>query len=83
MKILLIQPRMTRRPMDTGLKSKMSPSLALLTIRNLTPSCHTVTIINENIEPVDFDCAPDLVAITVTVDVLNRAAEIAKHFRSR
>lgn len=83
MDILLIQPRMKRRPMDTGLKAKMSPSLALLTIRSLTPPCHTVRIVNENIEPVDYDCTPDLVAITVTVDALHRAGEIARRFRTR
>lgn len=83
MNILLIQPRMRRRPMDTGLKAKMSPSLALLTIKALTPSCHNVTIMNENIEEIDYQVTPDLVAITVTVDVLNCAAAIAKRFRHR
>lgn len=83
MNILLIQPQMSHRPMDTGLKARMAPSLALLTIKSLTPSCHSVKIINENIESIDFDSTPDLVAITVTVDVLNRAAEIAKRFRNR
>jgi len=39
--------------MDTGLKAKMSPSLALLTIKALAPSCHNVTIMNENIEEID------------------------------
>ena len=29
MKILLIQPKMNKRPMDTDLKTKMSPSLEL------------------------------------------------------
>lgn len=82
MNILLIQPRVTCRPMDTSLKAKMAPSLALLTIRGLVPSCHTVTIINENIESLDYSLTPDLVAITVTVDALNRAAEIAKRFRA-
>ncbi len=81
MKILLIQPRMTRRPMDTTLKARMSPSLALLTIKNLTPSCHTVKVINENIQAIEYNQRPDLVAITVTVDVLGRAAKIAKCFR--
>ncbi|MDR2932993.1 MAG: radical SAM protein [Oscillospiraceae bacterium] len=83
MKILAIQPKMTRRPMDTDLKAKMSPSLALLTIKSLTPSCHTVKIVNENIERIDFDEDVDLVAITVTVDALSRAARIAGRFREK
>ena len=83
MKIKLIQPAMLPRPMDTKLKTRMSPSLALLTIANLTPKEHEVIIENENIEKIDFNESVDLVAITVTVDVMNRAAEISKEFQKR
>jgi radical SAM superfamily enzyme YgiQ (UPF0313 family) len=83
MKIKLIQPAMLPRPMDTKLKTRMSPSLALLTIANLTPKEHEVIIENENVEKIDFDEPVDLVAITVTVDVMNRAVEISKEFQSR
>ena len=83
MKIKLIQPAMLPRPMDTKLKTRMSPSLALLTIANLTPKEHEVIIENENVEKIDFDEPVDLVAITVTVDVMNRAVEISKEFQNR
>src|SRR4051794_20854446 len=83
MKIKLIQPAMLPRPMDTKLKTRMSPSLALLTIANLTPINHEVIIENENVEKIDFDEPVDLVAITVTVDVMNRAVEISKEFKNR
>ena len=83
MKIKLIQPKMLPRPMDTKLKTRMSPSLALLTIANLTPKEHEVIILNENIENIDFDDPVDLVAITVTVDVMNRAVAISKEFQKR
>ncbi len=83
MKIKLIQPAMSLRPMDTKLKTRMSPSLALLTIANLTPKEHEVIIENENIEKIDFDEPVDLVAISVTVDVMNRAVDISKEFRNR
>ena len=83
MKIKLIQPAMLPRPMDTKLKTRMSPSLALLTIANLTPKEHEVITLNENIEKIDFDEPVDLVAITVTVDVMNRAVEISKEFKNR
>ncbi|MBL4930444.1 B12-binding domain-containing radical SAM protein [Clostridium paridis] len=83
MKIKLIQPAMLPRPMDTKLKTRMSPSLALLTIANLTPEEHEVIIENENVERINFDEPVDLVAITVTVDVMNRAVEISKEFRKR
>jgi len=82
MRIKLIQPAMILRPMDTKLKTRMSPSLALLTIANLTPKEHEVIIENENVEKINFDEPVDLVAITVTVDVMNRAIEISKKFQS-
>ena len=83
MKIKLIQPAMLPRPMDTKLKTRMSPSLALLTIANLTPKEHEVIIENENVEKINFDDPVDMVAITVTVDVMNRAMEISKEYRNR
>ena len=83
MKIKLIQPAMLPRPMDTKLKTRMSPSLALLTIANLTPKEHEIIIENENVEKIDFDEPVDLVAITVTVDVMGRAIEISKEFQKR
>ncbi|WP_411680615.1 radical SAM protein [Clostridium thailandense] len=83
MKIKLIQPAMLPRPMDTKLKTRMSPSLALLTIANLTPKGHEVIIENENVEKINFDEPVDLVVITVTVDVMNRAVEISKDFQNR
>ncbi|WP_160691155.1 radical SAM protein [Clostridium sp. C2-6-12] len=83
MKIKLIQPAMLPRPMDTKLKTRMSPSLALLTLANLTPEEHEIIIENENVEVIDFNEPVDLVAITVTVDVMNRAAEISKEFKKR
>ena len=49
MKILFIQPKMNKRPMDTDLKTRMSPSLALLTLLSLTPDGHETKIINENV----------------------------------
>ena len=74
---------MIQRPMDTKLKTRMAPSLALLTLANLTPKEHEVIIENENVESINFDEKVDLVAITVTVDVMNRAIEIAKEFKKR
>ncbi|MDR1795852.1 MAG: B12-binding domain-containing radical SAM protein [Clostridiales Family XIII bacterium] len=81
MKILLIQPKMNKRPMDTDLKTRMAPSLGLLTLVSLTPPGHEVVLVNENIEAVDFAAGPDLVGITMTLDVLPRAVAIADAFR--
>ena len=83
MKILLIQPKMNKRPMDTDLKTKMSPSLALLSLVALTPDCHEVIVINENTEKIPFDQPADLVGITVTLDVMPRACEIAATYQKR
>jgi len=81
--ILLIQPMMNKRPMDTDLKTRMAPSLALLTLMNITPAGHEVRLTNENVETLDFSRIPDLVGITVTLDVMPRAKAIAEEFRKR
>ena len=64
--IKLIQPKMVMRPMDTKLKTRMSPSLGLLTIANLLDDEDIVIIENENIEMINFDEEVDIVGITVT-----------------
>ncbi len=82
MYIKLIQPRMLMRPMDTGLKIRMSPPLGLYTIVNMFRNQHTVVVQNENVEDITYD-NPDIVGIMVSLDVLPRAAEIARPFRER
>lgn len=69
--------------MDTELKLRMSPPLGLLTIMNILCDLHTVTLENENIEEIDYDAPADIVGISITVDVLPRAIEIAARFRER
>lgn len=83
MYIKLIQPKMKKRPMDTELKTRMAPSLGLLTIANIVRGEHDVVIENENVSEIVYDDNPDIVGITVTVDVLPRAIEIAREFRRR
>ncbi len=82
MYIKLIQPKMRKRPMDTDIKIHMAPPLGLLTIVNLLRDEHRVVLENENVEDIVYD-APDLVGISVTVDVLPRAMEIAEKFREK
>lgn len=83
MYIKLIQPKMKRRPMDTDIKLHMAPPLGLLTILNMLRGKHEVVLENENIEDIRYDDKPDLVGISVTVDTMPRAAEIAARFRSQ
>lgn len=68
--IKLIQPKMIMRPMDTKLKTRMSPSLALLTIANILSNEHKFIIENENIDAIDFNEHVDIVGITVTMTSL-------------
>ena len=69
--------------MDTDLKTRMSPSLALLTLARLTPDAHEMRIANENLDAIDYGCDVDVVGITVTVDVVPRAVQIARAFQAR
>lgn len=83
MRIKLIAPRATVRPMDSAWKTRMSPPLSLLVLGALTPPEHEVTVEDENIERGRRHDNPDLVGITVKVDTFGRAADIARHYRRR
>ncbi len=67
--------------MDTEIKTRMSPPLGLLTIVNLLRDEHTVVLENENVQNIVYD-RPDIVGISVTVDTLPHAIEIAARFRA-
>lgn len=82
MYIKLIQPKMGMRPMDTELKTRMSPPLGLYTIVNLLRDKHRVVVQNENVEEITFD-RPDAVGIMLTLDVQPRAVEISRRFRAK
>ncbi|GAX60252.1 Fe-S oxidoreductase [Candidatus Scalindua japonica] len=57
--------------------------IALPTIAALTPSDIEVTIIDENILPINFDKQVDLVGITTLTYTAKRAYEIADKFRQK
>ncbi|MEW5820425.1 MAG: radical SAM protein [Cyanobacteriota bacterium] len=83
MKIKLIQPEMSLRPVDTEFKRLMAPSLALLVLAALTPEKYSVYIEDENVKSIDFNDNPDIVGITVNVDTSVRAFEIAKIYKAQ
>jgi len=83
MKVKLISPKMSLRPMDSEYKRMLSPSIALLVLASLTPPEHEVTIEDANAGPIHFDDAPDLVGISVNVDTSKRAYEIASRYRRK
>lgn len=83
MRIKLISPKMTLRPMDSEFKRVLSPSLSLLVVASLTPAKHDVEIADENTSKLTFDDTPDLVGLNVNVDTSQRAYEIARVYRRR
>lgn len=83
MKIKLITPKMSLRPMDSEFKRLMAPSLGLLTVAALTPPEHSVYLEDENIRNINVDDNPDVVGITVNVDTAIRAYHIAQKYRRK
>jgi radical SAM superfamily enzyme YgiQ (UPF0313 family) len=57
------------------------PPLSTATLAGLTPSEHTISYVDESIEPVDFSIKPDLVAITIMTPLAPRGYEIADRYR--
>ena len=89
MKILLIVPageqvRVTRRKPNVPHRAMLRFSVLPLTVvAALTPAKHEVRIVDENVEPLDFDADCDLVGITFMTALAPRAYEIAREFRRR
>jgi radical SAM superfamily enzyme YgiQ (UPF0313 family) len=83
MKIKLIFPKMSLRPMDSEFKRVMSPSIALLVLAALTPPEHNVCIEDENVREINFQDTPNLVGISVNVDTSIRAYAIASRYRQK
>lgn len=59
------------------------PSLALMVLAALTPGDFEVTIVDEEIQEIDFDCDVDVVGITLLTTTAFRGYEIADQFRER
>lgn len=83
MKIKLIAPKMSLRPMDSEFKRRMSPPLSLLTLATILKKDHEVYIEDENIQPLTLEDSPELVGITVNIDTAKRAYKIASIYRER
>jgi radical SAM superfamily enzyme YgiQ (UPF0313 family) len=82
MKLLLISPGWPKGRLWGELGFKF-PSLSLATIAAATPVEWEVELADENLKPLDFEAAVDLVAITAMTPQAPRAYEIAARFRSR
>jgi radical SAM superfamily enzyme YgiQ (UPF0313 family) len=83
MKILLIDP--CKEPTVGKRKRGVTrfPQISLLYIAGLTPAPHTVRILEEEMEPIDFDEPCDLVGITCMTANAPRAYDVAEEFRRR
>jgi radical SAM superfamily enzyme YgiQ (UPF0313 family) len=89
MKILLVFPRIEHGATTYSDKGSWSsilfgyPIITLPHLAGITPRQHTVKIINENYEDIDFDGPTDLVGITSYTMTAPRVYEIADEFRRR
>ncbi len=64
-------------------KKATNTSLALPLIAALTPEKYKIKIADEDIESVFIEDTPDIVGITTTTPIANRAFEIADEYRKR
>jgi radical SAM superfamily enzyme YgiQ (UPF0313 family) len=89
MKILLVVPagekvRVTRARPKVPRRAMLRFSVLPLTVvAALTPREHEVRMVDENVEPLDFDADCDLVGVTFMTALAPRAYEIAREFRRR
>ena len=97
MRVLLISPKgeflcrspqfadfmNTSREMRTILHFWNGIGVALPTLAALVPPGWEVTIIDENLEPIDFEIPCDLVGITAMTQQVERAYAVAAEFRKR
>ena len=88
LQILLIEPAADHLRVDARhkvVKRKMLrfSVLSLTTVAALTPERHHITLVDENVEPLDLDLQPDVVGITFMTGLAPRAFELARHFRQQ
>lgn len=76
----LVGPLFTIQP---GKRMALGVPLALPTLAAYTPADHSVKIVDEEIEEIDFDEPADLVGLTAMTFKAERAYEIANEFRKR
>jgi len=81
-KLLLISPLSQNSLMGDQFFFRM-PCLGLLKVAALTPADWHITIVDEKVERLDWDQEADLVGITAMTTTVQRAYEIADHFRQR
>lgn len=64
-------------------KKALNPPLGLATVAALTPSDWDITIIDENVEPIDWDFKADIVGVCGVTPQFSRQKEIMAYFRRK
>jgi radical SAM superfamily enzyme YgiQ (UPF0313 family) len=85
-KLLIIQPSYYRSKTDRFICRVRRRQVVPLTpcyLAALTPGDWEVSLVDEQLQPIDFDCRPDLVAISSWTLNSFRAYDIADEFRRR
>jgi len=80
MKLLLIAPKWPGESLWGQIYFRF-PYLALTTLAALTGDEWEISILDENVEPIDFSDLPDLVAISIMTPLAKRGYEIADTYR--
>jgi radical SAM superfamily enzyme YgiQ (UPF0313 family) len=89
MKICLIAPQNPEsfwtfdRILPSLNKKCVFPNLSLPTVAGITPREHDVILMDENVEPIDFDVDADIIGLTGYVIHKRRIFELAAEFRRR
>lgn len=81
MNVTLIAPRVGEQSSSSKESKPLFPPLSVMTVAALTPEDVQVNLIDEAVQPVDFETTAELIGITVTTAASNRAYEIADQFR--
>ncbi|MHC4104364.1 MAG: B12-binding domain-containing radical SAM protein, partial [Planctomycetota bacterium] len=79
MRILLITPRSEFPGVTPGWMK--IPQMSLLILAELTPPAHEVKIVDEEIEPIPWSEAWDVVGISLMTATANRGYRLALKFR--
>lgn len=81
-RVLFVNPS-TRSTVFGQMRMLSLPPMGLGLLASRTPFSYAVDIVDENVEPIDFDTPADLVAVTATTVQAPRAYEILASFRRR
>jgi len=82
MKLVLIAPKWPENSLWGQIYFRF-PYLALTNLAALAGEDWKISILDENVEPIDFSAFPDLVAISIMTPLAKRGYEIADSFRKK